>query len=242
MKDIRFRTLRADEIEVRPAQIKDGKATVLLYIDSRAVVRLLNETVGPLGWQMEFEDVCGQVVGKLGIWDDDKHMWVYKSDTGSESNIEAKKGLYSDCYKRTLARWGVDELYTAPRIIVPDDGYGNHYHVGEISYNDNREITHLVLVNNIGKKVYEWPAAQPQQQQRPVQPPQAHEPTTATNPAIEALREFCRAKIKEEPEWKKDIEKFGIRCAEGIEKKGWRTGKNTLNEWYAKWVQNRKVA
>lgn len=80
-------------------------------------------------------------------------------------------------------------------------------------------------------------------QNKPVQTPQAPKPTTTTtNPAIEALRAFCRARIKEEPEWKKDIEKFGLKCAEGIEKKGWKTGENSFNNWYAKWVQNRKVA
>ena len=46
MRDIIFRTLRADEIEVRPSHVKEGKANMLLYIDSRAVVSLLNETIG----------------------------------------------------------------------------------------------------------------------------------------------------------------------------------------------------
>ena len=79
MKEVKFRRLTADEIEVRPAMIKDGKATMLLYIDSRSVGRLLDETVGPMGWTMEFTDVNGQVVGKMGIWDEEKGQWVYKS-------------------------------------------------------------------------------------------------------------------------------------------------------------------
>lgn len=155
--DVKFRTLKAEEIEVRPAQIKDGKATILLYIDSRAVVRIMNETVGPMNWNMEFTEVNGQVVGKMGIWDEEKSMWVYKSDTGSESNIEAQKGLFSDCYKRTLARWGVDELYSAPRIIIDDDGYGcRGYKVSRIEYNEDRNIVFLAISNRYGKTVFTW--------------------------------------------------------------------------------------
>lgn len=157
MKEIKFRTLKAEEIECRPAMVKDNKATMLLYIDSRAVVRLLNETVGQTNWCMEFEDVNGQLVGKMGIWDEDKGVFVYKSDTGSESNIEAQKGLFSDCYKRCLSRWGVDELYSAPRIVVEDDKYGNTgYKVSKIEYNENREIVALEIVNRFGNIVFNW--------------------------------------------------------------------------------------
>ena len=157
MQEIKFRTLKAEEIECRPAMVKDGKATILLYISSRAVVRLLNETVGPMNWTMEFEEVNGQLVGKMGIWDENKNNWVYKCDTGSESNIEKQKGLFSDCYKRCLSRWGVDELYSAPKIVIPDDGYGcGGYRVSYIDYNDKREIIRLMIVNRFGKTVFDY--------------------------------------------------------------------------------------
>ena len=155
--EIKFRTLRADEIEVRPQVVKDGKGTLLLYIDSRAVVELLNETVGASNWTMDFKEVAGQTVGMLGIWDEEKGQFVYKSDTGSESNVEAQKGLFSDCYKRCLSRWGVDELYSAPKIQVPDDGYKcTGYKVSEIRYDGKRKINHLVIVNRFGKEVFRW--------------------------------------------------------------------------------------
>ena len=155
--NINFRTLRANEIEVRPSHVKDGKANLLLYIDSRAVVSLLNESVGNLNWQSEFYEVNGQTIGKIGIYDESKSIWVWKSDTGSESNIEASKGLISDVYKRVLARWGVIELYSAPRISIPDDGYGcSGYKVSEILYNEHRDITHLVIVNRFEKEVFRW--------------------------------------------------------------------------------------
>ena len=155
--EIKFRYLRADEIEVRPAHSdKDsGKVNLLLYIDSRAVVNLLNETVGNLNWKSRFYEANGLVFGEISIYNEELKDWIGKSDTGSESNIEAEKGLVSDIYKRVLSRWGVTELYSSPTIKVDNDGYGNKgYRVSEIDYNNNREITHLVIVNRFGKEVY----------------------------------------------------------------------------------------
>jgi hypothetical protein len=152
----KFRLLKADEIECRVQSVKNGKATMLLYIDSRCVTNLLDEAVGCMNWQTEFYQVNGLIMGKLGIWDDDKKTWVWKSDTGTESNIEAEKGQISDTYKRLLSRWGVTELYTAPRIQLDDDGYNNTgYKVSEITY-EGRKITHLVIVNRFGKEAFRW--------------------------------------------------------------------------------------
>lgn len=159
--ELKFRTLRADEIEVRPARIdkQTGKATMLLYMDSRAATNLLDETVGPMNWEMLFETetATNLTIGRLGIWDENKNRFVYKSDTGSESNIEAEKGKVSDIYKRCLSRWGVNELYSAPKIEIPDDGYKcTGYKVGAITYDDKRQITHLTLVNRFGKVAYTY--------------------------------------------------------------------------------------
>jgi hypothetical protein len=157
----KFRTLKNNEIEVRPQSVKNGKATMLLYIDSRCVTNILDETVGCMNWQSEFYEVNGQTMGRLGIWDEIKNMWIWKSDTGSESNIEGEKGLISDCYKRLLSRWGVTELYSAPRITWDDDGYGNTgYKVSEIEYDENRKITHLVIANRFGKEQFRWDKTQ----------------------------------------------------------------------------------
>jgi hypothetical protein len=154
---MKFRTLKENEIEVRVQSVKNGKATMLLYIDSRCVTNLLDETVGCMNWQTEFYEVNGLLMGKLGIWCEEKKMWIWKSDTGTESNIEAEKGLVSDTYKRLLSRWGVTELYTAPRIQLEDDGYGNSgYRVNEIQYDNARNITHLVIINRFGKEAYRW--------------------------------------------------------------------------------------
>ena len=153
-----FRLLRPEEIECRPQSVKNGKCNLLLYMTSRTVTDLLDETVGSRNWTSEFYTVNNMVVCRIGIWDEDKRMFVYKSDTGSESNIEAEKGLFSDCYKRCLSRWGVNELYSAPNITVDDDGYGNRgYYVSLIRYDeDARKITELHIANKFDKEVFSW--------------------------------------------------------------------------------------
>ena len=202
MKNLEFRTLRADEIEVRPQSVKNGKATMLLYIDSRAVVSLLNETVGNMNWTSEFYEANGQMIGKIAIYDEDRDIWVSKSDTGSESNIEAEKGLVSDIYKRVLSRWGVQELYSAPRITWDDDGYGNTgYKVSHIAYDENRNIISLQIVNKWGKEAFKWEKGTeiPHASQKAVNEPKKDNLTVLT--------EFCKKKT-EEGENRSELGKF----------------------------------
>lgn len=159
MSKIQFRLLKPSEIEVRRSYAKkDGDNLYLLFIDSRSVVKLLDETVGAMNWQTDFYEVNGQMFGKLGIWDDDKNQWVWKSDVGSETNIEAQKGAVSDCYKRLLARWGVTELYTAPKIRIDNPNKYTNYYVSSISYTDDRCICALQLVDKFGNVVFDWTA------------------------------------------------------------------------------------
>jgi hypothetical protein len=187
MTKIKFRNLRADEIEVRPAHSdkETGKVNLLLYIDSRAVVNLLDETVGCLNWKSRFYEANGLLIGEISIYNEDLKEWICKGDTGSESNIEKEKGLVSDVYKRVLSRWGVTELYSSPKIRVEDDGYGNKgYRVSEIDYNSNREITHLVIINRFGKEVYRMPDNQKTTEVGYIQPVQEKEEKELSNSVV----------------------------------------------------------
>lgn len=159
MKDIRFRNPRADEIEIRVQSAKNGKTKCLCYIDSRAAVSLLNETIGAFNWQTDFKEVNGLTICQLSIWDEDKKQWIMKSDTGSESNIEASKGLISDAYKRCLARWGFTVLYTAPEIVLPYEDKFAKLTVTEVCYDSeyaDGNMTRLILVDKNNKEVFKW--------------------------------------------------------------------------------------
>lgn len=222
------RTLRADEIEVRPAHKVKDKISMLLYIDSRAVTKFLDDWVTPLNWQTKFKQEGNMLIGYLGIYDEEKKEWIWKADCGTESNIEAEKGLISDTYKRLLSRWGVTELYSAPDILVADDNYGNKgYKVKEIKYNDNREITHLVIVNRWGKEVFRTGDNNI--------PLNTDEPKK-TN--FEILKEYCSLKKMEEGINKVELTSF------------FNFYKDKVNEWqsfnpkvqFDKWMKKTNVA
>ena len=173
MNNIKFRTLYPNEIEVRPQNKSKNSDTkiLLLYIDSRAVTTLLDETVGNLNWQNTFYEAQGLLFNKLSIRHPETGEWISRSETGSESTIEENKGKVSDTFKRCLSRFGVTELYSSPKIEIKDDGYGcTGYKVSEIAYDDYRKITHLVIVNRFGKEMVRWDANARQPKQVPVQP------------------------------------------------------------------------
>lgn len=120
-----FRTLRADEIDCRIAQIKekDGKPaglSLLLYKDARCDQNILDETVGPMCWERRHSRENANCT--VSIWCKERSCWVSKEDTGTESNTEKEKGLASDSFKRACFNWGIGrELYTAPFVwITPD--------------------------------------------------------------------------------------------------------------------------
>lgn len=126
--ELKFRPLRADEVECRVAQTanktdKDPMAwiTALLYKNARCDMAVLDETVGPMNWQRHHLRENANCI--ISIWDDEKMQWIEKEDTGTESNAEAEKGLASDSFKRAGFNWGIGrELYTAPVILIPHVG------------------------------------------------------------------------------------------------------------------------
>lgn len=202
----KLRLLKPTEIECRiggtDKQTKaNGKVSILLYIDSRCVTKYLDEHFGMYDWQTEFYSVNGLTIGKLGLWDEKKGCWIWKSDTGSESTIEAEKGLISDCYKRLLSRIGVTELYSAPQIYI-DSNIAKYLKVKEIEYNEEeRIITKLVLCDGFGNIQYEWSKENGEKTLNPQQKEPHYDNATI-------LKEFCANKKKEENVNKDELLKF----------------------------------
>ena len=226
---IDWELLKPEAIEIRPAQVKDGKATLLAYQNGRNTMDALDKQFGEFGWKVEYKDVAGQIYGRLSIKDQDTGEWIYKEDTGEESNISASKGQSTDILKRLAVRFGYGrELYSIPRIVIPDDGYGNHYKVGEVEWNDNRECTHITLVNKFGKTMYEWSKGNEEN----------HIQLTAHKDNLTILRDFCKAQMLIEPDQKDDIIRFGKYYAENA--KTW-TGKFMVDKLYQTWVSKRRT-
>lgn len=80
-------------------------ASCVAYIDARDVMKLLDEVVGAENWQDDYKDLGGQIFAGIGI--KTNGGWVWKWDTGSESNIEKEKGQASDSFKRAAVKWGI---------------------------------------------------------------------------------------------------------------------------------------
>ena len=165
-----FRTLRADEIDCRIAQIKETKngkgLSLLLYKDARCDQNILDEVVGPFKWKREHTRDNRNCI--VSIWSDELGQWVSKEDTGTESNTEREKGLASDSFKRACFNWGIGrELYTAPFIWVSEKDCNinenkgrlvcyDRFTVKGIGYTDG-VITGLQIKNQAtGKVCYNW--------------------------------------------------------------------------------------
>lgn len=121
---IKFRPLRADEIECRPQVVTPKGFSLLLYKNARCDMNVLDEVVGAENWQREHREYKGNLFCRVGInvnhdKKDAEPRWVWKEDCGTESNQDKEKGEASDSFKRAGFNWGIGrELYTAPFIWV----------------------------------------------------------------------------------------------------------------------------
>lgn len=165
-----FRTLTADEIELRVGSTTQKGFSLLLYKNARIDMQLLDEVVGSMNWKREHSRDNANCI--VSIWDADKGAWVSKEDTGTESQTEKEKGLASDSFKRACVNWGIGrELYTAPFIWISghvdadsrarsgfkaDQRFVGGLKVSAIEYNDKRSIKKLVIEDEGGNIVYSY--------------------------------------------------------------------------------------
>ena len=180
--ELKFRKLKASEIDIRVGRVintdKFQGVSLLLYKDARVDQDILDETVGAMNWQRQHSRDNANC--QVGIYDTDKNQWVWKEDTGTESNTEAEKGLASDSFKRACVNWGIGrELYSAKNIVVacelsdkkPKNGID--WFVKEIDY-DGNNIVKLVIAQTIyGKEdkiVYSQGNGAPKVEKKTVEP------------------------------------------------------------------------
>lgn len=167
MKELKFRTLKENEISCRVGTINEKGLSLLLYKDARVDMDILDETVGAYNWKKEY--LRDNANCKVSIWDDEKKEWISKEDTGTESNTEKEKGLASDSFKRACVNWGIGRsLYTAPFIyisaektkIIKNDKNkyitNDKFSVEKIVYNEQEEISGISIINQNKKRVFVW--------------------------------------------------------------------------------------
>ena len=160
---MKFRRLKADEVEARVATVKEEKGglSLLLYKDARVDQNILDETVGAENWERKHEIIGGNLYCTVSIWCADKNAWVSKQDVGTESKTEAEKGQASDSFKRACFNWGIGrELYTAPFIwINMRNGVDKYtkFNVNAIGYDEDGNIDKLIISRkDNGEIVYRY--------------------------------------------------------------------------------------
>ena len=89
----------------RLQSIRGNKAICVAYIDARDVQDRLDEVYGDR-WQCKYYQADGLLFCAIGI-EVTPNEWVWRSDTGSESNVEKEKGHASDAFKRAAVMWGI---------------------------------------------------------------------------------------------------------------------------------------
>lgn len=162
---LKFRNLKANEIEVKPQIVKENGFSLLLYKNARVDMDILDETVGALNWQRKHSRENANCI--VSIYDEDKKIWVEKEDTGTESFTEKEKGLASDSFKRACFNWGIGrELYTAPFIWIFETKYIGKNKDGKLGLKDkfyidsisieNKIIKTLIIVDSKGNAIFKY--------------------------------------------------------------------------------------
>ena len=133
--------------------------TCVAYIDSRDVQDLLDEVCGPENWQCRYSEHKGNLFCEIGIDCNESDIWTWKSDCGTESQVEKQKGEASDAFKRAAVMWGVGRFLYSVGIIkikeVAKDKNGKYYptHNGNKIWDINK---HCNMLHN-SKKPKEQP-------------------------------------------------------------------------------------
>lgn len=168
MADKKIRFLRADKIECRVSTVNKNGVSLLLYKDARVDQRILDETFGIFGWKRSHQCIDGNLYCTVEVLDKETGIWVSKQDTGNagKSEKDKEKSQASDSFKRACFNWGIGrELYTAPLIWIPagrteiqERGRkffcNDNFSVVTVSYNKEREISGLSIINGKHKVVY----------------------------------------------------------------------------------------
>lgn len=108
-----------------------SRGIALAYVDSRDVMKRLDDVLGPENWQRRYSHVVnGLVVCEVGVKFGDE--WVWKADGAGQTDYEGEKGSMSDSFKRAAVNFGVARyLYALPAPWVAIKPQGKSYVLAE---------------------------------------------------------------------------------------------------------------
>lgn len=106
------------EIRHKPGVVSGNRALAIPYVDARAIQDRLDEVLGLINWQDEYECMAdGSVICRLRIRVGDE--WICKVDVGGPSEQpdegDRRKAAFSDALKRAAVKFGIGRyLYRQP--------------------------------------------------------------------------------------------------------------------------------
>lgn len=127
-------------------------AQCVAYIDARDVMNVLDNIVGASNWQDDYKVINNQLFAGIGIYIN--NQWIWKWDTGTESQTEKEKGIVSDSFKRAGVKWGIGRfLYDLEIRMVNTNGKkGDSDIKGDSPQNTTLRFPSVIDAN--GKIVY----------------------------------------------------------------------------------------
>lgn len=201
-----------------------AEATCVAYIDARDVENLLDEVCGAENWQCEYYQVKNTMCCKIGI-QVAPGVWVWKSDGGTESDVEKEKGELSDAFKRAAVKWSIGRfLYSKDIVRVPanekkSDGVWPH-----VIDNDGQQVWNLTEYVNSG--AYKTPPSF--RSNAPVKSLEVTPPIQSSEPSKEELNDiFSNAVVPHEEPTAKPTE-MCQKCSSPMYYQEWvaKSGKN----------------
>ncbi len=113
------------EVKFKPAVVSGNRAMALAYVDARVIQDRLDDVLGPMNWQDDYECLTdGSVVCRLRLRLGEE--WITKVDVGGPSEQpdggDRLKAAFSDALKRAAVKFGVGRyLYRLPAQWVDYD-------------------------------------------------------------------------------------------------------------------------
>src|SRR6266511_2261716 len=120
-----------DEVKFKPAVVSGNRAMALAYVDARVIQDRLDDVMGVLNWQDEYECLSdGSVVCRLRLRLGNE--WVTKVDVGGPSEQpdggDRLKAAFSDALKRAAVKFGIGRyLYRLPSQWVDYDPHKRQF-------------------------------------------------------------------------------------------------------------------
>ncbi len=170
------------DVKFRPAVVSGNRAMALAYVDARAIQDRLDEVMGVMGWQDEYECLPdGSVVCRLRLRLGQE--WITKMDVGGQSEQpdegDRRKAAFSDALKRAAVKFGIGRyLYRLPQQWCDYDSKKKQF--VQVPKLPPFAMPRTAAMHPAAEK----PAAEPRKKARPQAPAAAT--TAKTGPALPA--------------------------------------------------------